>query len=206
MNLITLSFTPAAANLIGYAENVTGATWTLTATTANDSLAHLTTIRNDAATDHSAKTALITGTDADGNTQTETQALPGGSLTTTGSKYFKTISSIVPSATIGADTMDLGWSAVAVSQTVPLNYRANPFSCSLGVIVTGTINYTVQHTFQDIYLAFPSTLKWYSQMTLVTATADDDSNYAFPVRGTRLLINSVTAGATIKYIINQGWF
>ena len=205
MRLVSLLFTPEAANTTGYLSNATGATWTLTTTTADDGLAHLTTILNDSATDHSGKTALITGTDADGNAQTETLALPAASVTSTGVKYFKTISSIVPSATIGGDTMDLGWSAVAISKTVPLNYIATPFSISLSVVVTGTINYTVQHVFQDIYAAFPSTLTWFNQMTLVTDTTNGDSNYAFPVRGTRLLINSVTAGATIRFTINQGW-
>ncbi len=90
------TYTPAATTANGYAAGVTGATWTLSATTANDGLAHKTTILNNSATNHSGKTALVTGTDADGNAQTETITLPNGNVTVTGSKYFKTVTSVVP--------------------------------------------------------------------------------------------------------------
>lgn len=204
MKLVTLSYAPLDASVNGYKTGATGASWPLTVTTAGDGLGHLTTIRNNSSTDHSGKTALVTGTDADGKAQTETITLPTGNATVTGAKHFGTVTTIVPSATIGADTMGLGWSAVAVSPVVPLNYVHTPFSVSLGIVLTGTINYTVQHVFNDIFAAAPSTYTWFPHITLVTSTSNGNSNYAFPVRATRLLVNSVTAGATIAFTINQG--
>jgi hypothetical protein len=205
MSTVALSFTPAAANLTGLASNATGASWPLSATSSADNLAHLITIRNDSGTDHSGKTALITGTDADGQAQTETLALPAGAGTSTSTKYFLTVTSIVPSATIGADTMDLGWSAVAWSRTVPLNWRQDQFQVSLAVVITGTISITVQHTFD--YLSAIGNIQsanWLNHATLASTTATADGNYAFPAVATHLKINSVSAGATVKYYVVQG--
>ena len=40
--------------------------------------------------------------------------------------------------------------------------------------------------------------------SLAAKTADADGNYAAPVRAIRILINSLTAGATIKVTLIQG--
>jgi len=196
------TYTPSDDNLTGFASNVTGASWTLTATTVGDSLAHKVTIRNDSATDHSGKTAALVGTDADGKAQTETMALPGVSATTTSTKYFKTLTSITPSVTIGADTMDIGWNDVAVGPTFPLDYKANAFSVSLALTLTGTISLTVQHTFDDIFDTSVTPV-WFPHASLVTKVANSDGNYAFPVRATRLLVNSLTTGATVTFSVIQ---
>ena len=211
MHPIKFSYTPADDDLTGFVSNATGATWALSATTPADSLAHLVIITNDSATDHSAKTALLTGTDADGIAQTETLSLPAASVAVTSTKYFATLTSVVPSATIGADTMDVGWTDDIVGPTFPLNWRQEQFHVSLGVNISGTIDYTVQHTFDRLHPqvnntadAAPSTFTWWPHASLVTNTADADGNYAFPVTATRLLINSLTAGATIAFHIVQG--
>lgn len=108
------------ANISGYKTAATGATWTLTTTTAGDGAGHLTTIKNNSTNNHSGKTALITGTNSMGEPQTETITLPASSETKTGAKYFKTISTIVPSSSIGADTMELGWSAAYSPPVKPI--------------------------------------------------------------------------------------
>lgn len=143
-------YTLAALNATGYASDVSGATWALTSTTGpDDGTAHKVTITGDAATDHSAKTAILIGTDADGKSQTETiAALPNGATTVTSVKYYKTLTSVVPSATIGADTMDIGWAAACVTPTYPIDaYRFN--TASLSVTVGGTITYTAKQTNTD---------------------------------------------------------
>ena len=56
--------------------------------------------------DESGKTFVVVGTDMSGNAQTETITGPGANATVLGSKTFKTISSITPSAdTTGNVTM-----------------------------------------------------------------------------------------------------
>ena len=205
MNPIKFSYTPEDNNLTGFASNVTGATWTISDTTVGDGLAHQVTIRNDSATDHSGKTALLTGTDSDGLTQTETITLPGVSATVTSTKYWATLVTAVPSATIGADTMDIGWNDVAIGPTFPLNWRQQDFQGTLGVNISGTINYTLQYCLDPLYSSgYPSTLTWWNHDTLASLTADAQSNFAFPVTATRVLVNSLTAGATIALHIVQG--
>src|SRR5678810_287176 len=146
MRPIKLTYSPVTTSQNGFANNITGGSWALTATSSGDGLAHLFTIHNDSATDHSAKTAVIIGTDSDGKPQTETMNLPAGTATTTSTKFFKTVTSVTPSASIGADTMDLGWNVSAVSRTIPLNWREAPFSLNYALAVSGTVSVTVQHT------------------------------------------------------------
>ena len=206
-----LSYTPEDNNLTGFASNVTGAAFVLTATTVGDSLAHRVTVRNDAAVDHSGKTIALVGTDADDFAQTETLTGPGVSATVTSTKYWKTLTSATPSATIGADTFDIGWNDVAVGPTFPLNIKQTPFNVALAVDVSGTIDYTVQHCFEALNpllpataATAPSTFTWFNHDVLVALTADGNSNYDTPVTATRLLVNSLTAGATIALHIVQG--
>lgn len=201
------SYSPVTASLTGFLSNATGATWTLSNTATTDGLGHRVTIRNDSVTDHSGKTAILVGTDADGNAQTETMSLPGTSATTTSTKYYKTLTSITPSATIGADTMDIGWDQVGVSPTYPIDWpNVTGGGVSLGVTITGTINYDVQHTLDEIFASTTAaqTANWFDHSTIAAKTASSDGNYAFPIRAVRLMVNSVTNGATVSFNILQG--
>lgn len=204
---IRKTFTPAAASLTGFASNVTGATWTLTTTATSDGYAHQVSIRNDAATDHSGKTAVLVGTDADGKAISETVTLPGASATVESTLYFKTLTSITPSATINADTMDVGWVDEFVSQTFPLDlYFSAP---AVNVAVTGTINYTVQQTFDDAFDPTVATsqgdLTWASidYTAMVSATTSQNAGYLFIPPAVRLVVNSYSTGATITMNIVQ---
>lgn len=203
----TFTFSPVSSSATGFLSNATGATWTLSNTATTDGLAHQVTIVNDSVTDHSAKTAVLVGTDAANNPQTETVNLPGTSATVTGSKYFKTLTSITPSATIGADTMDIGWAAPGVGAIYPVDFNSvTGGGISLGVSITGTINYDVQHTLDDIF-ASPTahqSANWFDHSSIAAKTASSDGNYAFPIRAVRLLVNSVTNGATVSFTILQG--
>lgn len=196
------SYTCAAANTTGFASNVTGATWTLSATNAGDNLAHKVTIHNDSGTDHSAKTALITGTNANGLAQTETVNLPGATLTVTGSKYFLTVTSIVPSATIGADTMDIGWTAAAQTPWVQVDYDQASFSVSCAVTTGGTINYDLQSTLDDVNSASVEPVG-INHTTMAGKTADYMDSYSSPVSAVRIDVNSHTSG-TFSFLVRQG--
>jgi hypothetical protein len=206
MHPIRFSYTPAALDADGLANDVaySGGGYALTATTPNDSLAHIITILGNAATNHSAKTFTVTGTDANDLAISEGIAGPNGVATVSTTKHFKTVTSVTVSATTGADTFDIGWSAVAVGPIFPLNWRQTDFQVSLGVAVTGTIDVTVQHTFDALHSEYSSSLTWFPHASLGNVTANEDGNYAFPVTATRLMINSVTAGGTVTFLVIQG--
>lgn len=182
-----IAATSAAASVTGLLSNATGGTWTLTANDAGDDLAHLVTIKGDAATDHSAKTAVITGTAANGAVQTETVNLPNGTATVTSTKHFLTVTSVVPSATIGADTMDIGWAAESVSPPIFPKHNVNPFSLGFGCYVSsGSPTYTVQHTYDGNV--------WFDHATVAGETTSQDGSYTAPVQAIRLKFTA--AGGT----------
>lgn len=98
---------------------------------------------------------------------------------------------------------------VTVSQTgagssavVPMDIYLNPFNVGIGVKVTGTVNYTVQHTFDDVFASGfdAATATWYDHTTLAAQTANAVGNYAFAVRGVRITVNSGTGSAQMTLV------
>lgn len=91
---------------------------------------------------------------------------------------------------------------VGSSAVIPMDTRKNPFNVGLGVAVTGTVNYTVQHTFEDAFSPSfnAATAVWFNHPTLSALAANTDSNYAFAVRGIRLTVNSGTGTAKLTAI------
>ena len=88
------------------------------------------------------------------------------------------------------------------SSVAPLDTYRNPFNVGLGIVVSGTVNYTIQHTFDDIFNS-AITPVWFSHPTLASLAVNADGNYAFPVRGIKILVNS-GAGTATATIIQSG--
>ena len=206
-----LDFDPANADLTGFASNVTGAAFTITTTATTDGLAHQVSIRNDTANDHSGKTVTLVGTDADGRAQTEVVTGPAGSATVESTKYFKTLTSATPSATIGADTFDIGWVDEFASQMIPLNWRSNT-PATIQVVVTGTINFDVEATLQDFRgdtsapftFADQEDLMWFNDANFTAKTASLTDDLALPgYRAIRVVVNSYTDTAELQVFITQ---
>lgn len=191
MEQFKLSGTPVTANLTGYASNVTGATFTLSATNSADSMAHKVTIRNDSGTDHSGKTVTLVGTDADGKTLTEVVTGPTGAATVTSSGYFLTLTSATPSATIGADTFDIGWATAAITNTFrPMRQRALPFNIGMGTrVLSGSPTFSVQVTYGDV--------QWHEHGVITAKTAATDGVITSPVLGIRLQF-AAAGGAALE--------
>lgn len=83
------------------------------------------------------------------------------------------------------------------SSALVMNTNCTPFNVGFCVIVTGTVDYTVQHTFDD-----PSgTLTtWFPHPSIATESTSQDGNYAFPVSAIRVTVNSGGGTATLKVI------
>lgn len=96
---------------------------------------------------------------------------------------------------------------VTNSQVVPLNHYVTPFNLGFGVSVSGAGNYTVQHTFDDVWSnSFnPSTATWFNHptFTAITSATAADGNYAFPITGIRVIGNSGNAGVTVTMKLVQ---
>jgi hypothetical protein len=110
-------------------------------------------------------------------------------------KYFAVITRIAASAAVGTNVY-FGAVDEGLSQEIPMSSRDLPISVQ--VDVTGTIDYTLQHTLSDIddltrtpvYLAN-------SDMTAKNST-NEDTSYVSPISAIQLKVNSYSTGATIN--------
>lgn len=85
------------------------------------------------------------------------------------------------------------------STLVPMDHYKTPFSVGIGCVVSGTVNYDIQHTFDDVQDA-TVTPTWFSHVTLAAATASANGNYAYPIKAIKILINSGTGTVTATII------
>lgn len=86
---------------------------------------------------------------------------------------------------------------VGSSSALVMNTNISPFNVGFGVEVTGVVDYTVQHTFDDPAVGFTT---WFSHPSVAGETTNQDGNYAFPVTGIKVLVNSGAGTATLKLI------
>lgn len=83
------------------------------------------------------------------------------------------------------------------SASIPMNTNVTPFNVGFGVTVTGTVNFTVQHTFDDPAVGF---VTWFSHPTVNAVAVNTDGNYAFPVTGIKVLVNSGSGTAKLNLV------
>lgn len=81
---------------------------------------------------------------------------------------------------------------------IPLDYHGSPW-VSLQVVVSGTVNFTVQQTLDDPESASPT---WFPHpdTALAAATASAQGNYAYIPRAVRVTVNSGAGSATLTVI------
>ena len=89
-----------------------------------------------------------------------------------------------------------------VSNVYPPDHYVSPFNVALSVVVSGTSNYTVQYTFDNVFDKGydPDTGNWTDHPSLTAQTTTKDSNIAYPVRGVRIKSNSGAGTATLTAI------
>jgi hypothetical protein len=95
---------------------------------------------------------------------------------------------------------------VGASVAIPPDYLANPFAVAVGVKVSGSVTYSVQHTFDDVFAPGfnPNTASWTDNVNMSGKTTNADSNYAFPVRGIRLNVTGGSGTATMTVMQSIG--
>ena len=76
----------------------------------------------------------------------------------------------------------------------------NPFNVGIGCVITGTVAYTIEHSFDDPQ--FPSSQTWFpnNDTALVNASTNVCGNYYFPVTSSRVTVLSGTGTVTVTYI------
>ena len=159
----------------------------------------------ESAADMSGITFEVVGTDEQGREITETIVGPNAGTSAT-LLDFLTVTSITPSGTIGSD-VEGGTSGVGASIPIPIDQYLAPTNIGIGVVlISGTIDYTVQHSFDDPFNADLSVIPtWFNSDStdLENATDSQDGNFAFPPRMVRLLTNSGT-GTIVLTLVQAG--
>jgi hypothetical protein len=193
-NGISVSQTPAGAGNL----SITGVLASGGVATLNHG--HLLTVTcagNDAG-----RTFTVTGTDYRGAAISE--AISGADIAATvGALYFKTVTQIaVDAATAGA--IIVGVDGKSVSNWYLLDRNVKPFNVGFGCDVTGTLTYSVQHTFEDLQVADISAVNVFTHGDVAAETTDQDGNYAYPCTAMRVIITAFTSGTLTLRAIQAG--
>ena len=90
--------------------------------------------------------------------------------------------------------------SAGTSAWIPLDDTKNPFQVGFGAAVTGTLTYTIEHTFDDVQnpaitpTAFPNA-------TATAQTGNAQGNYTFPVTAVRINVTSFTSGSVTLTLV-----
>ena len=82
---------------------------------------------------------------------------------------------------------------------VPMDHYISPFNVGFGVVVSGVVTYTVQHTFDNVFDT-SVTPTWFNHPVIAAQTTNQDGNYAFPVTAIRLTVTAGAGTATITMV------
>lgn len=149
--------------------------------------------------DDSGNTFTVYGTNAENLTISE--AITGPNTATVNSTlYFKTVTRVaISAASVG--NVSVGVVALGAGPWIPMDYIQVPFNVGFGCVVTGTVDYTVQHSFDDPFADTPN-FTAFDNAFVDGETTNEDGNYAFPVRAIRLKINS--GSGSVAFTVLQG--
>ena len=207
-----LTFAPVAVDADGICESQTtggAANLTIDGAFASGGVATLDFARQIGITsdaDDSGNAFTITGTDSDGQAQTETIATGPNAATVESTKYFLTVTIVaIDGATVGNITV--GTVDEFVSQTIPLDHRSD-IGANFSVDIAGTVNFTVQEAFEPLNNHLPTSkpqqdVHWSAITGLSGANADSKAAGLPGATAARLVVNSHSAGATLAVTVVQ---
>lgn len=202
---VTLAYTAAAANNIAASQSPGSGAITINGSLATGGVATLDAARRVIITSGGNDTGItftVNGTNRNGNTLTEAVTGASGAAATT-TQDFATVTSVTHTGSV-ATTVTVGTSGVGSSQWFAVDWRANPISIGIGVVVSGTINYTVEYTYDNVNTPYTGTFPTVFSLTaLASKAANTDSSITEPVRALRLTQNSFTNPGTAKMIVLQ---
>lgn len=206
MRPIQITYSPITALATAFNAqtfNSTGAATAPTTTATTDGLAHLVTFTAPVQATLAGITFTIIGTDANGMALTETGITgPASGATVTSTKHFKTITTITPSATMGALVVSVGIAAESIFPMIPLEWRSVA-AAAITVKVTGTINFTLYETYANPFNNQVEDCPWVSVTALAAKAATTSSTVTVGDQAVRLMTNTVTNGATLTLYITQ---
>jgi hypothetical protein len=97
--------------------------------------------------------------------------------------------------------------AAGVSAPIILDTYRAPFSVGIGVTKTGTVSYSVQYTYDDVFSSSfdPTTAGWFTMSGFPGGTAASaDGTISSPVTAVRLNAATITSGSLVMTVIQAG--
>jgi len=205
MNSYTKEYNLTSADQDWFVDNATGTTITLANNSTPDGYAYKVAILNNGSNNLSSINFTIIGLDADGYPQSEVLAGPTASTTVYSVNYYKYVSSITLSSTLGVNTVDIGTSGHFASQTFPLTTNK---TASIGVqLKSGSINYTAECSYTDNISIVKPPYLWQSLsdsgQDLYQQTASDNTFLLSPPNAIRFITDSFASANFVISIINN---
>lgn len=99
-------------------------------------------------------------------------------------------------------TITVAASSATTSGWIPLNQFQTPFNVGFGCVVTGTVNYKVEHTFDNVFDTSITPTAFVHE-DVSAATGNADGNYAFPVAAVRVAAVTAATGGSITLTVRQ---
>lgn len=201
----TLALAAASANNIAQSQSPAAGAITLNGSTVSGGVATLDAARRVIVTSGGNDTGItftITGTNRNANplTETITGANAGAAAST---QDFLTVSSVTHSGSV-AGTVTVGTNGVASTAWFSVDDQIGYPALGIGVVVSGTINFTVEYTYDDVNNPYTGTFPTlFSISALASKTTNTDATFNTPARAVRLTQNSFTNPGTAKIIIIQ---
>lgn len=160
------------------------------------------TVSITCAADISAVNFTITGTDLRGAAVTETLAGPDTTPTTAETTaQFATITSVTVDDAVGTNTT-IGTGTTGVTNWFTFDYWITPYDVTLQADISGTINYTVRTTNDDVQTDSSPAVTAVSGMS--GAVADAAASLTVPWRAVQAIVNSSTDGTLDLFILQAG--
>ena len=126
----------------------------------------------------------------------ETLSGPNNNSVTT-TQAFMTVNSITSPSTM--TSIRVGFDTTGTSRPFIPNAYNTPADIGMQVNVSGTINYTVQSTYDDVQK--PGTQTWFSSATM-SGTASSQGSYTVPPKAIRIVVNSAGNTGGLTFIVN----
>lgn len=139
----------------------------------------------------------ITGTQEGGRIVSETLVGPNAATVATTVDFF-TVTQIAVDGAVGTD-VEIGTNAVGGSVPVKMDQNITPFIVTLAVIVTGTVNYTVQYSFDEQFAAGPP-YTWINHTDLQALAVTAEGTLISNVKAVRILTNSGVGTARLEVL------
>lgn len=193
----------AAASSAGTSVALAGSLTSGGVFTSADGLGRIITIKDESADTQTDVTFTLVGTDAQGDAISDVITGPASGATVVSSKFFNTLSSVtVSAAQAGTETVDIGTrgtTLAAVSKVYPIN-SLDQIPAMVSVNVTGTLNFTVQQTYDDLINNKDSSgvIRWEDITALTSKSADTTAQIGLGARGLRVQVNTYSTGAELQ--------